>query len=227
MTELLSELRRSPVVGDREVADLLQSLQPADDRHPRASEALAAFIAYHRSGVTPPAELPAPAGSSGLLVVLGGATEPKPRRRARVGVLAQVAAAAAIALVAVAVATSGPSRDVVVRPADSSTVAPAATPSADRPDPTPRRHHPARSAGSRPHRARVHPATTSIPGPAVSASAAATSDGEGARESDGAAQPERSGNTHGDETARGTEDGGDTSDDGGGDGGETPDGSED
>jgi hypothetical protein len=31
MTELLSELRRSPVVGDREVADLLQSLQPADD----------------------------------------------------------------------------------------------------------------------------------------------------------------------------------------------------
>jgi hypothetical protein len=227
MTELLSELRRSPVVGDREVADLLQSLQPADDRHPRASEALAAFIAYHGSGVTPPAELPAPAGSSGLLVVLGGATEPKPpRRRARVGVLAQVAAA--IALVAVAVATGGPSRDVVVRPADSSTVAPAATPSADRPDPTPRRHHPARSAGSRPHRARVHPAaTTSNPGPAVSASAAAISDGQGARESDGAAQPDRSGDAHGDETARGTEDGGDTSDDGGGDGGETPDGSED
>ena len=54
MTELLSELRRSPVVGDRAVAELLDSLRPAEGSRPRASEALAAFIAERGSGVTPP-----------------------------------------------------------------------------------------------------------------------------------------------------------------------------
>ncbi len=235
MTELLSELRRSPVAGDREVAELLHSLRPADDRCPRASEALAAFIAERGSGVTPPAEPQAPAGSSRLVVVLGRAADPKPaRRRVLTGAWAQVAAAAAIALVAVAVATGGPSRDVEVRPTDSSTVAPATTTPADRADPTPRRHHPvAPSAGSRPHRARIHPvaaaATTSTYAPPVSTSAAASRDEESAGESDDAAQPEASGDDRGDETARGTDegadasDGGDTSDGGDGDGRETPD----
>ena len=223
MTGLLSELRRSPVAGDREVAELLHSLQPADGRRPRASEALAAFIAERGSVVTPPAELRAPAEDPRLLVVLGGAAEPRPaRRRVLIGAWVQVAAAAAIALVALAVATSGPSRDVVVRPTDSSsTVAPATTPP-DQADPTPRRHHPvAPSAGRRPHRARIHlAATTSSLAPAVSTSAAARSDGAGARESDEAAQPEESGDDRGDETARGT-------DGGGGDGRETPDGVDD
>ena len=55
-------------------------------------------------------------------------SDPKPaRRRVLTRAFAQAAAAAAIALVAVAVATGGPSRDVVVRPTDSSTtVAPPA-----------------------------------------------------------------------------------------------------
>ncbi|MDQ1598788.1 MAG: hypothetical protein QOD68_262, partial [Actinomycetota bacterium] len=44
MTDLLSELRRSPVAGDREVAELLRSLRPAAGSRPRASETLAAFI---------------------------------------------------------------------------------------------------------------------------------------------------------------------------------------
>ena len=233
MTELLSELRRSPVAGDREVAELLDSLRPAEDSRPRASEALAAFIAERGSGVTPPAELQAPAGSSSLLVVLGGAADPKPaRRRVMTGAWANMAlaAAAAIVLVAVAVATGGPSRDVVVRPTDSSsTVAPATTAPADQADPTPRRHHPvAPSAGSRPHRARSHPAAaTSDLAPAVSTNAPASRDEESARESDDAAQPEESGDDRGDETARGTDDGGDTSDGGGGDGRETPDGVDD
>ena len=37
MTELLSELLRSPAAGDREVAELLDSLRPAEDSRPWAS----------------------------------------------------------------------------------------------------------------------------------------------------------------------------------------------
>jgi hypothetical protein len=243
MTELLSELRRSPVVGDREVAELLQSLQPADGRRPRASEVLAAFIAERGSGVTPPAELPPMAESSSLVVVLGGPADPKPVRHRRLTwVWAQVAAAAAVALVAVAVATSGPSRDVVVRPADSSdTVAPATAAPADTADPAPRRHHPvAPGAGSRPHLERIHSAATGPNvAPPVSTSAAASHDEASARDADDAAQPEESGDDRADETARGTDggvdssdggdssDGSDSSDGGGGDGRETPDGIDD
>lgn len=231
MTELLSELRRSPVAGDRAVAELLGSLRPAEDRRPRASEALAAFIAERGSGVTPRAELQVPAGQSSLLVVLGGAADPKPaRRRVMTGAWANMALAAAIVLAAVAVATAGPSREVVVRPTDSSsTVAPATTAPADQADPTPRRHHSvATSAGPRPHRVRSHPAaTSSVLAPSMSTHAAAGRDEESAHASGDAAQPEESGDDRGDETARGTDDGGDTSGDGGGDGGETPDGVDD
>ena len=229
MTELLSELRRSPVAGDREVADLLHSLRPVDDRCPRASEALAAFIAERGSGVTALAEPQAPAGTSSLVVVLGHAADPKPaRRRVLTGAWAQVAAAAAVALVAVAVATGGPSRDVVVRPTDSSSVAPATTTPADQADPTPRRHQPvAPSAKSRPHRVRIHPAataaTTSDLAPPVPTSEAASGDEQSARGPDDAAQPESSGDDAGDETARDSDGGGDTSDGGDGDGQETPD----
>ncbi len=238
MTELLSELRRSPVAGDRAVAELLHSLRPADDSRPRASEALAAFIAERGSGVTPPAELQAPVESPNLLVVLGRSSDAKPaRQRVPAGLWAQAAAVAAVALVAVAVATGGPSRDVVVRPTDSSTRAPATTTPADKADPTPRRHHPvAPSAGSRPHRARIHPAATAATAsnyaPPVSTSAAA-SDAESAGESDDAAQPEASGDDRGEETARGSDeggdpsDGGDTSDGGGGDERATPEGVDD
>jgi hypothetical protein len=239
MTELLSELLRSPVAGDREVAQLLGSLRAAEGSRPRASEALAAFIAERGSGLTTtPAELPAPAGSSSLLVVLGGAADPKPaRRRVVTGAWANMAwaAAAAIVLVAVAVAPGGASRDVVVRPTDSSsTVAPATTGPADQADPTPRRHHPARPRdGSRPHRPRIHPAATAsnlppaLPTHPAASNAAAGRDEESARASDVGAQPEESGDDRGDETARGTDDGGDTSDGGAGDGRDTPDGMDD
>jgi hypothetical protein len=231
MTELLSELRRSPVAGDREVADLLDSLRPADGGRPRASEGLAVFIAERGSGVTPPAELEAPAGSPSLLVVIGGAADPKPaRRRVLTGARAYVAGAAAIVVVAVGVATGGPSRNVVVRPTDSSTVAPAPTAPADQADPTPRLHHPvAPSVGSRPHRPRIHPAaTTSDLAPALSTNPAASHDSESARASDDATQPEQSGDDREDERVRGTgDDGGDTSDGGGGDGRETSDGGDD
>ena len=112
MTDLLSELRRSPVQRDREVAELLHSLRPAAGSRPRASEALAAFIAERGSGLTPSTELREPTEGSGLLVVLSSAPEPRSARRHRVltGVWAQAAVAAAVALVAVAVATGGPSR---------------------------------------------------------------------------------------------------------------------
>jgi len=233
MTELLSELRRSPVAGDRAVAELLHSLRPADDSRPRASEALAAFIAERGSGVTPPAELQSPVESPNLLVVLGRSSDAQPaRRRVPTGLWAQAAAVAAVALVAVAVATGGPSGDVVVRPTDSSTRAPATSTPADKADPTPRRHHPvAPSAGSRPHRAQIHPAATAATAsnfaPPVSTSAATSRDAESAGESDDAAQPEASGDDRGEETARGTDEGGDTSDGGGGDGRATPEGVDD
>jgi hypothetical protein len=234
MTDLLSELRRSPVAGDREVAELLRSLRPADGSRPRASETLAAFIVERAAGVTPSAELREPAKGSSLLVVLGSAPEPRLARRRRVltGVWAQAAAAGAIALVAVAIAAGGPSRDVVVRPTDSSsTVAPAATTPADQADPTPRRHHRVvPSVGSRPHRARTHSAATATTRsdltPAARTSAATTGEDESARETEDTVQ--EPGVDHGDETASGTDDGGsESSDGGGGDGGETPDGVDD
>jgi hypothetical protein len=242
MTDLLSELRRSPIPGDREVTELLRSLRPAGGSRPRASEALAAFIAQRGSGVTPSAELCEPAGGSSLLVVLGSAPEPRPRRRrVLTGMWAQAAVAAAVAIVAVTVATGGSSRDVVVRPTDSSrTVAPATTTPVDQADPTPRRHHSvAPRAGFRPHRARTH--TTGDPGSTSDHTAslrtstpAARGEGSGPDTEDQVQEP---GDDHGDETASSTDDGGETSDDGaattdsgetsdsgGGEGGETPDG---
>ena len=48
-----------------------------------------------------------------------------------------------------------------------------------------------------------------------------------ARDSDDAAQPDESGDDHGDETVVSTHDGGEASDGGGGDGRETPDGVDD
>jgi hypothetical protein len=232
MSDLLSELRRSPVAGDREVAELLRSLRPADGSRPRATATLAAFIAERGSGVTPSAELREPAEGSSLLVVLGSAPEPRPaRRRVLTGVWAQAAVAAAIALVAVAIAAGGPSRDVVIRPTDSSsTVAPAATTPADQADPTPRRHHwVAPSVGSRPDRARTHAAATATTQsdltPAVRTSSAATGDDESARETEDTVQ--EPGDDRGGETANNTDGGPETSDGGGGDGGETPDGADD
>jgi hypothetical protein len=212
MTDLLSELRRSAVAGDREVAELLHSLRPADGDGPRASEQLAAFIAERSSGM---AAEPRPRGTDpDLLVVLGGAPVPRPARRRRVlaGVWAKAAVAAAAALVAVAVVSGGPPHDVVVRPTDVSTTAPpASAPPTGQTDPTPQRQQPvAPSAGSRPHRARIiHPAATSTtatnPAPPVRSHAAATSD-------------------RGDEPAAADE-GGETTDEGSSsDGGETPDG---
>lgn len=239
---LLSELRRSPVAGDRQVAEMLHSLRPATGSSPRASEALAAFIAERGAGLAPREGLQAPAGSPSLLVVLGDGSDPKPaRRRVLTGVWGHVTAAAAVALVAVAAAVSGPSRDVVVRPTDSSsTVVPAATTPADKADPTPQRHHPvAPGVGSRPHRARTHPAatpTTSSGRPdAVRPSATAPVDEASASESEVTAGREDSGDDRGDVSQSGTDDGGaepsgdgaapdggEPSDGGGADTGETP-----
>jgi hypothetical protein len=235
MTDLLTELRRSPVPGDREVAELLHSLRPAAVGRPRASEALAAFIAERGSGVTPSAELPEPAGGSSLLVVLGSAPDPRPaRRRVPTGVWAQAAVAAAVALVAVAVVAGGSSRDVVVRPTDtSSTVAPATTTPADQADPTPRRHPSvAPSAGSQPHRARPHPtsapdSTSDHTASLRNSSPAASGVGTGRDTEDQVQEPD---DDRGDESAgtSSSEDGGgETSDGGGGDGGVTPDGVDD
>jgi hypothetical protein len=250
MTDLLSELRRSPVQGDREVAELLHSLRPAGGSRPRASEVLAGFIAERGSGLTSCAELREPAEGSGLLVVLGSAPEPRPaRRRVLTGVWAQAAVAATVALVAVAVAAGGPSRDVVVRPGDRSTTdAPATTPPADQTDPTPRRHHPVRpSAGPRTHRATPHVANTmsdhSASGQTASVRTSTPAAGgeEDGSETKGTALPEESGDDRGIDGASGTEagggatfddgtattDSGEMFDGGGGDGGETPDGVDD
>jgi hypothetical protein len=184
--------------------------------------------------------------------VLGSAPEPPPaRRRVLTGVWARAAIAAAVVLVAVAVATGGPSRDVVVRPTDSSTVATATTPPADQADPTPRRHHPVRpSAGPRTHRARTpHGANTSTMSDhtasaqtaSVRTSTPAAGGEEDGSETKGTALPEESGDDRGIDGASGTEAGGGatfdegtaTTDSGemfdgaGGDGGETPDGVDD
>jgi uncharacterized membrane protein YgcG len=242
MTDLLSELRQSPVQRDREVAELLHSLRPAAGSRPRASEVLAAFLAERGSGMTAATELREPTEGSTLLVVLGSAPEPGPARRRRVltGVWAQAAVAAAVALVAVAIATGGPSRDVVVRPTDSSTtVAPATTTPADRADPTPRRHHSvAPGAGSRPHRQRTHPSVASDGTSDHTASVRTSTPAVGGEQAgrDAGDQVEEPGDDHGDETASGTGGGGETSDDGaattesgetsdggGGESGETPD----
>ena len=210
MTDLLSELRRSPVGRDRDVAELLHSLRPAAGSCPRASETLATFIAERGSGLGPADEpgaqqVPDP----DLLVVLGGAPAPRISRRPKAvtGGWATAAVAGVVALVAVAVASGGPTHDVVVRPSDAgTTIASATALPTDRADPTPERQHPAAlGAGSRPHRARSLPAARNTSDRTASAlpSAAATGD-DRAREIDETAP----GAEVGDESDSSTDDGG-------------------
>jgi uncharacterized membrane protein YgcG len=246
MTDLLSDLRRSPVAGDRDVAALLHSLRPAAGSSPRASEPLAAFIAEHGSGLALAAEPSArQVPDPDLLVVLGGAPAPRSSRRPRAltGGWATAAVAAVVALLAVAVASSGPTHDEVVRPTDASTTIASATAlPTDQADPTPQRRHPGvLGAESRPHRARPHPAArnTSDRTAQVLPTAAATGDDERVRETEDTAPAEERGDDSVDESGSSTDDvGGATPDDsavtdggessgGGATGGETPDAADD
>ncbi len=159
MTDLLAELRRSTDPADAQLARLLSGLRPPDDAPlPRAGEQLAAFLAAQGSGTTAPlAPDVTPTGDPRLVVVLGQATQPRRRRAVLValtsgGVWLKVALGAAAAVAAVAVAAgAGPSRDVVVRPADTPSPTPVTGPLVrpDEGEPTPRsqpappveRHH--------------------------------------------------------------------------------------
>jgi hypothetical protein len=163
---LLSELRRSADAETRRVGDLLAPLVAADQvRRPRASEALASFLAAQDSPVgSTSTELAS--GPADLVVVLGPPLPPNraPRRRPWVpallqrSLLAKVVLAATVALaggVAVA-ATTGPSGG------DTVVITPAAT------------SEPPASVGTDDHEGRAHVAAPTTHAPSTSTKAHST-----------------------------------------------------
>ncbi|MCY7372982.1 MAG: hypothetical protein LH461_04695, partial [Spirochaetaceae bacterium] len=108
-SSLLAELRRSTDAETRRVGELLGALVPGDGaqaHQPRATDALAAFLAAQDSPYESSDAAPA-AGPADLLVLLGPApvTQRAPRRRLASlpaflhrSLLAKVALAAAVAL---------------------------------------------------------------------------------------------------------------------------------
>ncbi len=179
MTDLIPQLQRSPADGDRELAGLLGSFRCATGAHPRprATVALATFIAEQGAERPNSPHHPSPLGAdSDLLVVLGPPPVPRAARRSRsmarvvtaamgpAGLWGKVAfAAAAAAVVAGVVVSGGPPRDAVVVPADRSTVTGPASPSSPsaEAEPTPRAQPVRPSSDRRRHRA--------DPGPMVGA----------------------------------------------------------
>jgi hypothetical protein len=173
MTNLVHELRRSPTAGDRKVADLLSSLLPAAGGYPRprATEALATFIAEQDARLSVSAHAGGHVAAPNLVVVLAPSPASRAARRRRspargltralvpAALWGKVVLAATVALAAGAVVSGGSSRDVVVPPTDRSTATRPATPTlrSGGAGPTPRARQATPPTGLRGHRGEPDP----------------------------------------------------------------------